>query len=288
MAAKPPRESDLHAPVAAFLRGLGYEVKAEVKDCDLVGLRPGPGGADEVVVVELKRGLTIDLLVQGVKRQRNADLVYLAVPRPGRFWFDRRWRDLTHLLRRLELGLILVRLDGGEGEAVEVALDPQPIDRSRSQAQHAAKRRGLLAEFKARATDLNKGGSSRVPLMTAYRERSLALALALAEGGPRAPAALRSGKGDRKTAVLLRRNVYGWFECVGRGLYGLSESGRSAGASFAAEHPDLAARLRGAGADGPNSAEPSPPAAPDLPAAADLPTGDAAATTKVKARARSR
>ena len=29
------REEDLYAPVKAFLEGQGYEVKAEVRDCDL-------------------------------------------------------------------------------------------------------------------------------------------------------------------------------------------------------------------------------------------------------------
>ena len=31
----PPRETDLYAPVKAFLEGQGYDVKAEVADCDV-------------------------------------------------------------------------------------------------------------------------------------------------------------------------------------------------------------------------------------------------------------
>jgi len=237
---KPLREVELHAPVVAFLRGLGYEVRSEVKDCDVVGLRLDESGAEEIVVVELKRGLTIDLLIQGVKRQRNAELVYLAIPRPQRFWFTRKWRDILHLLRRLELGLILIQLATETASSVEVVLDPLPLDRQKSQAQHARKRHGLLKEFKARSADMNIGGSTGVPLMTAYRERSLKIAMALAATGPHSPAELRTNAQDSQTAAMLRGNVYGWFERIERGLYGLTASGRTASVNFAAEHPEMA------------------------------------------------
>ena len=44
------RESDLYGPVRDYLEGLGYEVKGEVRDCDINALRDG-----ELIVVELKR-----------------------------------------------------------------------------------------------------------------------------------------------------------------------------------------------------------------------------------------
>lgn len=241
---KPLREVELHPPVAAFLRLLNYEVRSEVKDCDIVGLRPDGNGGEEIVIVELKRGLTIDLLIQGVKRQRNAELVYLAIPRPERFWFTRKWRDILHLLRRLELGLLLVNLAAETDQTVEVVLDPLPLDRSRSQAQHVGKRQGLLKEFKARSADLNLGGSTGVPLMTAYRERALAIALQLKQAGPLAPAQLRSDAKDAKTALMLRDNHYGWFERVERGIYQLTKTGHSAALDFAAEHPNIAAQYQ--------------------------------------------
>ena len=239
------REVELHPPIVDFLRSLGYEVRSEVKDCDVVGLRPDGSGSEEIVVVELKRGLTIDLLIQGVKRQRNAELVYLAIPRPERFWFTRKWRDILHLLRRLELGLVLVNPMASAGQHVEVVLDPLPLDRARSQAQHASKRTGLLKEFKARSADLNIGGSTGVPLMTGYRERALAIAIQLESTGPLSPARLRSDAKDSKTALILRDNHYGWFERVERGIYDLSESGRMAAITFTAEHPEIAARYQG-------------------------------------------
>ena len=56
------RETDLAAPVAAFLAGQGYEVKSEVGSCDLVAMR----GGEPPVLVELKSRFSLDLLLQGV------------------------------------------------------------------------------------------------------------------------------------------------------------------------------------------------------------------------------
>ena len=37
-------------------------------------------------------------------------LVYIAVPKKGSILFTKRWKNLCHLLRRLELGLLLVTI----------------------------------------------------------------------------------------------------------------------------------------------------------------------------------
>lgn len=62
------RESDLYGPVRDYLAGLGYEVKGEVKDCDVTAMRDG-----ELIVVELKKGFTLELVYQALDRQRVAD-----------------------------------------------------------------------------------------------------------------------------------------------------------------------------------------------------------------------
>ena len=64
-----------------------------------------------------------------------------------------------------------------------------------------------------------------MPIMTAYRQRALACAAALAQGQRRPR--------DLKTSIpeapnILRGNVYGWFARVERGVYGLTESGQGA------------------------------------------------------------
>jgi hypothetical protein len=64
-----------------------------------------------------------------------------------------------------------------------------------------------------------------MPIMTAYRQRALACAAALAQG-PRRPRDLTASIPD--AAKILLGNVYGWFARVNRGVYSLSESGRAA------------------------------------------------------------
>ena len=61
--------------------------------------------------------------------------------------------------------------------------------------------------------------------MTAYRQQALAVANALAST-PSRPRDLRILAPD--AAKILQGNVYGWFERIERGLYGLTSSGRVA------------------------------------------------------------
>ena len=61
--------------------------------------------------------------------------------------------------------------------------------------------------------------------MTAYRQRALACAAALANGVGR-PRDLRPIAAD--AASILRRDVYGWFRRASRGVYALTEAGEKA------------------------------------------------------------
>jgi hypothetical protein len=225
-------ETVLYDPVRDWLVANGYTVRAEVRDCDVVAVR-----GDELVAIELKTTLGLALLAQAARRQRHADSVYVAVPRPsnrGR-WLARA-RDTLHLLRRLELGLLLVAGRGRRGPAVEVVLHPLPFQRRR----RAAERRAVLTEVAGRSGDYNRGGSSRTALVTAYREGALRVACGLEHLGAAAPRSLRAlGTGER-TLAILSDNVYGWFERVARGVYRLSPRGAAA----LADYPALVPRLR--------------------------------------------
>jgi hypothetical protein len=70
--------------------------------------------------------------------------------------------------------------------------------------------------------------------MTAYRQQALTIAHALA-GRPRRPRDLRTLAPD--AAKILQGNVYGWFERIERGLYGLTSSGRVALTTWADQFP---------------------------------------------------
>ena len=91
--------------------------------------------------------------------------------------------------------------------------------------RNPSRRSRLVEEHRRRQGDPVEGGGSRKPIMTAYRQRALACAAALAQG----PRRLRDLKANIQDAPkILRGNVYGWFVPVERGVYTLSESGRAA------------------------------------------------------------
>lgn len=219
-----PVETSLYAPVKAFLEGQGYTVKGEVGRCDVVAKR----GDEPPVIVELKTAFNLDLLLQGVERLTLSDAVYLAVPSPRTDSpvFDRRARKL---LRRLGLGLLLVHPPSGKGQVVEAILDPLPY-----KPQTNKRRVGrLLGEFARRVGDPNPGGSTtRVKLVTAYRQEALRMACVLQARGPQRPAVLRVDAEAPKAGAILRDDHYGWFERVERGVYALTPVGLAALETF--------------------------------------------------------
>lgn len=225
--AKKLSETDLYLPIYEHLVAQGYTVRSEVRNCDLTATKD-----DELIVVELKRQFSTQLLIQAAKRQRVADSVYVALPRPA---LGKKWADIRHLLRRLELGLILVSFRSRKPK-VEVAFHPLPFERKRRNRD----RRAILREIVSRSGDFNRAGSHRRPLATAYREEAIHIACHLEHHGPLSPRALRALGTGPKTRTILYGDVYGWFERVDRALYAL----RPQGAEELARYPQLAAHYR--------------------------------------------
>jgi hypothetical protein len=64
--------------------------------------------------------------------------------------------------------------------------------------------------------------------MTAYREDALACAGLLAKTGPAQAAAVRDATSVKNASAIMRDNVYGWFQKVGRGTYDISADGCAA------------------------------------------------------------
>lgn len=222
------KETDLYPPLQEWLEANGYIVHAEIKDCDVVARKD-----DDVVIIEIKRAINLDLLLQAVKRQQASESVYVAVPAPRTA--DKRWSELLRLLKRLELGLLLVYIDSALPR-VELAFHPLKQERQ----QRKAASRALLKEMSGRSVNMNVGGSTRRPLMTAYREGALTVAAALEQSGPTSPALLRKSGCPEKTASILYANFYGWFERVSVGQYALTEKGKTA----LFEHQELVVRIR--------------------------------------------
>jgi len=225
------RETDLFAPVRAFLEARGYTVRAEVADCDVVGYAAG-----ELVVVELKTRATLELLAQATARQRFADLVYVAVPGPIPRRSRRRWRGIKRLLRRLELGLLLVYPTPPPARVEEVYA-PKPYRMRKSLKQRAS----VLEEMVGRTANRNTGGSTRQKRVTAYRENAIQIAVILDRQGPLSAAQLRQEHNTgEKTHAILYRDYYNWFQRVDHGVYHLTDVGRQALVQF----PEVAAYYR--------------------------------------------
>jgi hypothetical protein len=231
-------ETSLYEPVKRFLEELGYAVKGEIGPCDLVGLR---GGDPAVVVVgELKLSFNLELVLQGVDRATAADEVWLAArlsaKGKGRE-SDPRFRNLC---RRLGFGLLGVSTTG----RVDILVSPDaPMPRKAN-----ARRSRLVEEHRRRQGDPVAGGGTRKPIMTAYRQQALACAAAMASS-PQRPRDLKPAFPDAQK--ILHRNVYGWFERSGRGVYALTDTGRSALASWAPTSPTGMASEGEAAPDGP-------------------------------------
>lgn len=237
-------EAELYAPVKRFLEEQGYAVKGEVRGCDVLAVR----GADEPpVVVELKLRFTLALVLQAVDRLAVTDLVYLALPADspaagrGRGTLSPAHPGVRRLCRRLGLGLLALHpgpaaAEAGDGGSarVEVVLDPLPcrgVPR-RNKARTAL----LLREHARRQGDPTPGGGpGGRPIVTAYRQEALRCAHLLhrSGGGPLAVADIRNRAAAPNAARILYRNVYGWFEPTGRGLYRLTEDGALGVETFA-------------------------------------------------------
>ncbi|HAT29149.1 MAG TPA: hypothetical protein DCS89_19190 [Gammaproteobacteria bacterium] len=213
-------ETELSAPVKAYLESHGYQVNCEVKDCDIVATR-----GDDLIIVELKTSVNLTLLVQATKRQSISDSVYVAVPAPTKR--NRQWRGTLTVLKRLEIGLLLVE-EGAMGMVVSKQFDPIPYQRKKN----TRSRRALLTEVADRSGDYNVGGSTKTTLMTAYRENAILIACCLSKLGPSSPKSLRNlGTGDKTTSIL-SANHYGWFQRVEKGVYELTDQGNVDSRSF--------------------------------------------------------
>lgn len=212
------RETDLYAPVRDYLVRQGYVVRGEVRGCDITAVKD-----DDLIIIELKRTFNLALLIQATQRQRTGLSVYIAIPRFAVGVGQPKWRGVRHLLRRLELGLILVNPESKRSQ-VEIVFHPLPFERKRN----SRVQRAILQETMARSGDHNLGGSNKKPILTAYREQALFIAFCLSQKGQLSPKAIRGFGACDKTLSILYSNVYGWFERVERGVYRLKPKGEAA------------------------------------------------------------
>src|SRR5262249_32816667 len=107
------------------------------------------------------------------------------------------------------------------GGRVDVLVAPGPWRPRRD----GRRRSRLVDEHRRRLGDPVLGGSSKAPIMTAYRQQALACAASLSSG-PRRTSEIKTAVPDAPKILL--RNVYGWVFRGERGKYALTQEGTAA------------------------------------------------------------
>ena len=201
------KETDLYLPVKTHLETMGYQVKAEVRDADVVAVRE-----DELLIVELKTGFTLHLLQQAVARQSMTDQVYVAVPKWQGKAAWRMFKGNIGLCKRLGLGVMSVDIEDGK---VQVHHEPRPFV-PRKNKQKTVR---LRSEFDRREGDPNLGGMKAGGRVTAYRQGAEKCRDFLIANGPSKGRDVAAATGVANATTLMRDNHYGWFERVATGVY---------------------------------------------------------------------
>jgi len=214
-------ETELYQPVKAYFESQGYEVKSEIKNCDLVAMIPGEL---TYTIVELKKTFNLQLVFQAIERLKLSESVYVAIeynPRKklGSYF---SWRDAVQLCIKLHIGLIGVQFYKTKKPAVDILCLP---GLSPTRPKLSKRSQKVRTEFELRSGDFNIGGSNRRKLITAYRERALRCVVVLSQQESMTVRELREHLKDPTVALMLQHNYYGWFERVSRGRYTLTAVG---------------------------------------------------------------
>lgn len=214
------RETDLYQPVKAHFEGQGYEVKAEVKEADVMAMR----GDEPPVIIELKTGFSLILLHQAVARQSITDDVYVAVPR----WKGRAaWKQFKGnigLCKRLGLGVLSVDVTE---QTVQVHNEPSAFKPRKNKKRAET----TLKEFDAREGDPNVGGTPGGARVTSYRQDAEKCRIYIYEHGAAKASEVAKATGVDRARTIMASNHHGWFERVSKGIYGITALGAQGGDS---------------------------------------------------------
>ncbi len=220
-------EQAMFKSIKKHFESLDYIVKAEVLNTDIVAIK------DELtIIIEMKKTLNTTLMYQGVNRQQLTNYVYLAILKPSlKQLRSRQFKEKLALVKRLELGLIFVKL---EDDSLEVLIDPF----SYQVRKNKKKQKKLLKEFKSRKTAFNIAGVNKTKIITAYKEQALMIAYILKDG--KLPLKeIKKITNNYKTSSILQKNYYHWFDRVERGVYQLNDQGLLALTEYSAVIDEL-------------------------------------------------
>ena len=217
------KESDLYLPLKKFLEKQGYEVKAEVENCDVVAIKKLAANeeAQSTTIIELKLSLNLEVVLQSVDRLILSPIVYIGVPNSCGALKKTKRKRIVKLLKMLGLGLLAIN---PKRKTVEVIVGPT----SYQPRQSKPRQKWLIHEFLARAGDPNLGGAStKAGRMTAYKQQAIEIANYLSKHGATKASDIAKILEFPKSRDIVYDNHYGWFQNVSRGVYDLSDLGKS-------------------------------------------------------------
>ena len=158
------KEIDMYEPIKYLLESKNFVVKGEVKDCDIAAKC-----GDVLWIVEMKLNLSVKLLYQAMSRLSLTPCVFVAIPRPKRV--DNNFKSAQKVIKKLELGLIVVALDS-KAPFAEIVLEPGKPHKTYKKSA------AIHKEIENRIGD-TPGGSNKVKITTAYRERCIIMVCTL-------------------------------------------------------------------------------------------------------------
>lgn len=202
-------ETELYAPVKNYFSNMGFKVDAEVRDCDITAKK------DNIVVIcELKRGFTIELMYQLVEKKKLTPYVYAVIPRPKNMG-NRAFKKKIELLKALDCGLLVVL---NSTKRVDLVLEPRGEDTSAKKYR----RRGLEKEISTRKMSLNIGGQSKRKIVTAHKESLIAALCYIEKFG-----SIKTRDCRENIRNVVKRNHYNYFVRLERGVYTMNESAKT-------------------------------------------------------------
>jgi len=205
------KEVEMYKPLKKFLQMQGYIVHSEVESVDVMAQK-----GDELLIVEMKLSFNLQLTYQLIERLKITDQVYAYVPLKKKGRWQKSYKRMSALLKRLHCGLLT--LDQHKQNQVVLEFAPAPF----VARKNYAKKKLALKEFEGRSIDLNQGGSTRELLFTAYKEQVIRVAMYLFEHGPSSTHEIRKNLEIEKTVDILNKNYQRWFERVSHGVYRLT------------------------------------------------------------------
>lgn len=217
------KESDLYLPLKKFLEKQDYEVKAEVENCDVVAIKKAVASENvqPPTIIELKLSLNLEVILQAVDRLSLSPIIYIGVPNSCGALKKKKRKRIVKLLKMLGIGLVSIN---PKRETTHVIVDPT----SYKPRQSKPRQQWLIDEFVARAGDPNLGGAStKAGRMTAYKQQAIEISKYLSKHGATKASDIAKILELPKSRAIVYDNHYGWFLNVSRGVYDLSELGKS-------------------------------------------------------------